>query len=89
MPDMMGADVWSPENAGVLWAITYAVMAAVFALVLFFQWRIFAKAGYPGALSLINLAIFIPLIGPIIVIALYGWFAFAKWPALHPPADGA
>ena len=50
-----------------------------------FWWKIFAQAGYSGALSLIFLAVIIPLIGWIVPIVLVGWFAFAKWPALNRP----
>ena len=49
-------------------------------------WKIFAKAGYSGALSLIFLASIIPLIGIFVPIILIGWFAFAKWPALNRPS---
>jgi len=54
----------------------------VLALFIFFWWKIFAKAGYNGALSLIFLACIIPLIGALVPIVLIGWFAFADWPAL-------
>jgi hypothetical protein len=75
-------DLFAPENAGMLWALTFAFALVIFALWLFVQWRIFAKAGYPGALSLINLAVLIPVIGILIVFGLQIWFAFAHWPAL-------
>ena len=51
-----------------------------------FWWKIFSKAGYSGALSLIFLATIIPLIGLFVPLVLIGWFAFAKWPALNRPA---
>jgi hypothetical protein len=55
---------------------------AVLVLFIVFWWKIFSKAGYSGALSLIFLASIIPLIGWIVPIVLMGWFAFADWPAL-------
>lgn len=55
---------------------------AVLVLFIFFWWKIFSKAGYSGALSLIFLASIIPLVGWIVPIVLMGWFAFADWPAL-------
>lgn len=60
----------------------------VLILFIVFWWKIFSKAGYSGALSLIFLASVIPLIGWIVPIVLIGWFAFADWPALKrgPPA---
>jgi len=39
-------------------------------------WRIFSKAGFPGALSLL---MFIPLVNLIMIFVL----AFAEWPALR------
>lgn len=87
MPDFGGdaGGVFSAENAGMLWAITWIAMLAMFVVYIFLQWKIFAKAGFPGALALINLAVIIPLIGPFIVLGLQAWFAFAKWPALNKP----
>ena len=38
-----------------------------------FYWRIVAKMGFPGALSLLNLI-------PLANIALLGYLAFADWP---------
>lgn len=38
-------------------------------------WRIFAKAGFPGALSLLMLV-------PLVNIAMIFFLAFAEWPAL-------
>lgn len=78
-------DFWGPENAGMLWAVTMALGAALFLFWIFLQWKIFAKAGYPGALALVNFAIFVPLVGAFIVLGLQAWFAFAKWPALNRP----
>jgi ABC-type spermidine/putrescine transport system permease subunit II len=64
-------------------SVAVAVVAlAVVAFYIFLWWKIFSKAGHPGALSLINLAVIIPLVGPLIVLGLLIWFAFSEWPAL-------
>jgi hypothetical protein len=64
--------------------LVFAVVGiAIFAFSIFVQWRIFSKAGYSGALSLLNLLLIIPiinLIGIFIVCGLWIWFAFAEWP---------
>ena len=54
------------------------IAIAVFSI--FCWWKIFSKAGYNGALALVFLAGIIPLIGPIICLVLFIWFAFAEWP---------
>lgn len=82
MTDYGGGGLFGPENAGMLWAITFGIAFVIMALWIFVQWKIFTKAGYPGALSLINLAIFIPGLGFLVVLGLQVWFAFADWPAL-------
>lgn len=56
---------------GAFWLIALALL--VFSI--FLQWKIFSKAGYSGALSLLFL---VPLGGFILTI----WFAFADWPVL-------
>jgi hypothetical protein len=53
------------------------VIAAVFVLPF---WRIFAKAGFPGALSLL---FFVPIVN----IFLLFFLAFAEWPALQDKAN--
>lgn len=78
-------DFWGPANAGALWAATFAFVLLGLAFWIFIQWKIFAKAGFPGALALVNLAVFIPFVGFLIVLGLQVWFAFAKWPALQKP----
>jgi len=50
---------------------------------IYLQWRIFSKAGYPGALALVWLTLFIPILnilGSIAVLVIWVWFAFAEWP---------
>ncbi len=76
--------IWGQENAGVLWAVTIGSMLVGFLLWIFLQWRIFSKAGFSGALALINLGVFVPVIGPLIVVGLQAWFAFTEWP-IHKP----
>ncbi|MBC7768637.1 MAG: hypothetical protein H7124_07600 [Phycisphaerales bacterium] len=58
---------------------------ACFIFYIFLWWKILSKAGFNGALSLINLAVIIPLIGWIAPLILTIWFAFASWPALRRP----
>jgi hypothetical protein len=62
------------------------IALAFFIFYIFCWWKIFSKAGYNGALSLINLAVIIPIIGWIAPLVLFIWFAFAKWPALSKPS---
>jgi uncharacterized membrane protein YhaH (DUF805 family) len=47
---------------------------AVFIFFIYCYWKICAKAGYSGALSLLNL---VPIVGSIIVVCI---LAFGKWP---------
>jgi hypothetical protein len=54
------------------------LLIAVFSI--FCWWKIFSKAGFNGALSLVFLAGIIPLIGPFICLGLFIWFSFAEWP---------
>lgn len=79
---MSDGGFWGPENAGLLWAVTFGVMALVGLFYVFLQWRIFSRAGFPGALALVNVCVVIPILGPLIVLGLQTWFAFADWPAL-------
>jgi uncharacterized membrane protein YhaH (DUF805 family) len=81
----MSGDIWGPENAGAMWAATMVFGLLFFVFWIYLQWRIFSKAGFNGALALINLAIFVPFVGALIVIGLQVWFAFAAWPALNKP----
>lgn len=66
--------------AGMLagFACVYIVVVLVItAFFIFCLWRIFAKAGYSGAMALISL---IPGLGPLICICI---LAFGNWPALQ------
>ncbi len=62
------------------------LVIAVFSI--FCWWKIFSKAGFNGALSLVFLAGIIPLIGPFICLGLFVWFAFSNWPALNRAQGG-
>ncbi len=56
-------------------ALAYViVICALVAFSIWVYWRIFAKAGYNGALSLLN---FIPGVGPLICMII---LAFGRWP---------
>jgi len=50
------------------------IIIALVAFTVWVYWRIFAKAGYNGALSLLN---FIPGVGPLICVLI---LAFGRWP---------
>jgi uncharacterized membrane protein YhaH (DUF805 family) len=70
--DQSSANAATALFAGVsviIWIAFLALMAVTFVV----NWRIVAKAGYSGALSLLLL---IPLVGWIMMIV----FAFSKWP---------
>jgi len=50
------------------------VLVAILAFTVYIYWRIFVKAGYNGALSLLNL---VPGVGPLVVMVI---LAFGRWP---------
>ncbi len=52
------------------------IISVVCLLPIVLFWKIFKKAGYPGALSLL-------LYIPVVNLALLIYFAFAKWPIEH------
>ncbi|HZU52811.1 MAG TPA: hypothetical protein VFF77_02885 [Holophagaceae bacterium] len=62
------------------WAVIMIVALGVLAFQIWLFWRIFTKAGYNGAMSLL---ILIPGIGAIIVLCM---LAFGHWPALRDRA---
>jgi hypothetical protein len=70
------------ENNSAATASAFAALAFVYIIIiggivafsLWVYWRIFAKAGYNGALSLLNL---IPGVGPLICMII---LAFGRWP---------
>lgn len=55
------------------------VMLIVCVFMIVCYWKIFSKAGYSGALSLLMLV-------PIVNLILFVWFAFAQWPVLKGQA---
>ncbi len=56
-------------------ALVYGlVLLAIIAFTIWVYWRIFTKAGYNGALSLLNL---VPGVGPLICMLI---LAFGRWP---------
>lgn len=67
----------SAVNAGVL-ATVFIIYGIIFVAIIIFTlwvyWRIFAKAGFNGALSLLNL---VPGIGQLICMII---LAFSRWP---------
>jgi hypothetical protein len=48
---------------------------------IFCYWKIFSKAGYSGALSLL-------MIVPLVNLIVFIWFAFAQWPVLKGQQSG-
>lgn len=59
-----------------VWAVIMILVLAILAFQIWLFWRIFSKAGYSGAMSLL---ILIPGIGALIVLCI---LAFGNWPAL-------
>jgi len=57
-----------------LMLVYFVVVLAIVAFTIWVYWRIFAKAGYNGAMSLLNL---IPGVGPLISMLI---LAFGRWP---------
>lgn len=67
----------SAAAASVVAGLVFVYIIVIVALVAFsiwVYWRIFSKAGYNGALSLLN---FIPGVGPLICVLI---LAFGRWP---------
>jgi len=64
----------------------FAIYGVWFLLCCFFaflNWRIFSKAGFPGALGLVWIALGIPilnLLAGLAIFIIWIWFAFAEWP---------
>jgi uncharacterized membrane protein YhaH (DUF805 family) len=68
-------------SLGVGLVFLYAIASLVIIIPL---WRILRRAGFAGALSLLQL---IPVLGTLVVLAI---LAFTPWPAGEaPPQDGA
>ena len=58
----------------IIFIVYFAFIVGLIALFIWFYWRIFTKAGYNGAMALLNL---IPGIGQLICILI---LAFGRWP---------
>lgn len=64
---MFGGRIGIPELAILM------ILFCVFPVVIAAWWKIFAKAGHPGALSLTMLI-------PMVNFGVFLWFAFSQWP---------
>jgi hypothetical protein len=63
-----------PQDLGPVFGIVGGLIGLlVLVFVVFLWWRIFAKSGNAGALSLL---LFVPIANLILII----WFAFSEWP---------
>jgi len=90
-PFPLGLALARPEDAeaaaglaglGCLAILVLAVLGlAFYAFSIYCWWRIFSKAGYSGAMSLLML---LPGIGLFVMVLI---LAFGDWPALRPPRD--
>ncbi|MFT3728330.1 MAG: hypothetical protein QM759_10955 [Terricaulis sp.] len=72
-----------PNMMAGMMGIWLIVGLAILVLMVFCWWQIFKKAGYNGALALVFLTGVIPLIGPLICLIFFIWFAFSQWPVLR------
>ena len=88
MPDSSVVLFWL-LNSGIGWLLTLGSVALLFlvlghllvALLLIIPtWRIFVRAGFSGALSLLHL---VPVVGLLVIMAI---LAFSDWPAGEAPA---
>jgi hypothetical protein len=60
------------DNSGLV-AVVILFYVVIIAVAIIANWKIWSKAGYAGAWSLLLL---VPLVG----IVAYLWFAFSEWP---------
>jgi hypothetical protein len=83
LPDPITVLAWL-LNSGVGWLLTLGSVVLFFfvlghillsLLLIIPTWRIFTRAGFSGALSLLHL---VPVVGSLIVMAI---LAFSDWPA--------
>src|SRR5258708_2247324 len=75
--DTSSSDASGAAAAGFIgiFVVFYVIfILAIIAFSIWLYWRIFAKAGYSGALSLLNL---VPGVGPLICVCI---LAFGRWP---------
>ena len=73
MDDRTSSAAAASVVAGLVFVYVIVIIALV-AFTIWVYWRIFVKAGYNGALSLLN---FIPGVGPLICVLI---LAFGRWP---------
>ena len=59
---------------GVVMLVYFVILLAIVVAMVWLNWRIFSKAGYNPALSLLNL---VPGVGPLICLCI---LAFGRWP---------
>ena len=88
MPDPLTIVAWL-FSTGIGWLLTLGSAVLFFLLighvllsllVIIPTWRIFVRAGFSGALSLLH---FVPVVGSLVVMAI---LAFSDWPAGEAPA---
>ena len=93
MQDYSGGDPTAMMEAlGPMMAIYFGVWLVICAFFAFLNWRVFSKAGYPGALGLVWLGLAIPLLNILAALAIliiWIWFAFAEWPVQKKAQGGA
>ncbi len=91
MPDSSAVLLWL-LTSGVSWLLTLGTVALLllavghllFALLLIVPtWRIFVRAGFSGALSLLHL---VPFVGLLVIMAI---LAFSDWPDGEAPPAGS
>jgi hypothetical protein len=65
---MFGGKLGVPELL-----ILFLILLCIFPVMIAAWWRVFSKAGHPGALSLTMLI-------PMVNFGVFLWFAFSEWP---------
>ena len=89
MPDPWIVLAWL-LNSGVGWLLTLGSVVLLFLaighivlslLLVIPTWRIFVRAGFSGALSLLH---FVPVVGLLVIMAI---LAFSDWPAGEAPVS--
>lgn len=71
--------MWFPVKGRMMYVIgiyEMIIIAAIGILVVVPSWKIFSKAGFPGALSILTIV-------PGVNLLLLYFLAFARWPALR------
>ncbi len=75
--DVTNAGAATAAMMGTFFVVWMLFIVAMVALFIWFYWRIFQKAGFSGALALLNL---VPGVGQLICILI---LAFGDWPVLQ------